>query len=197
MRSDLTLFIQPLLNLYILTYALRLGMQWVRADYRSPIVQFVLSVTNPLVAPLQKRIPPVYKIDTATLLVYLILSGAAVTLLTSLECFLMPDFASLAALGLIYAAKLLINVYWFVILAFVILSWVVQGNYNPTLSMLYASLREISQPVMAPLQRVIPPIGGLDVSPIIVLIGLPALSEMLMRQGFRLVAGFNCSGAIL
>ena len=198
MRSSLTLFLDPLIGLYILTYALRLAMQWVRADYRNPIVQFVLKVTNPLVLPLRRVLPPVYKIDTATLVIYVILCWAGISLLASLECFLMPDFGSLFALGLLYGARLILSTYTFIVLGYVLLSWIVAGGYNPNIAMLYGMLGELARPVMAPLQKIIPPIGGLDLSPIFLLIGMQALASMLYSPAIRLVAGYNCNlGPIL
>ena len=108
MRSQLTLFLDPLIGLYILTFALRLGMQWVRADFRNPLVQFVLRITNPLVGPLQRVMPTIYKLDSASLLVYAGLCWAAMLILLSLECFMMPDLLSTFALGIIYGVRLLL-----------------------------------------------------------------------------------------
>ncbi|MCP4001606.1 MAG: YggT family protein [Gammaproteobacteria bacterium] len=192
MRSQLTLFLDPLIGLYVLTFALRLGMQWVRADFRNPIVQFVLKVTNPLVIPFRQFIPPFRKLDTATLIVYILLCWATMGILLSLECFLMPDILTTLALAILYSIRLLLNTYTFIIIGYVVLSWISQGNYNPSLIMLSSLLRSLAQPVLAPVQRVIPPIGGLDLSPIIILITLPAVTQMLLKQGYRIAEGFNC-----
>jgi YggT family protein len=192
LRSQLTLFLDPLIGLFILTFALRLGMQWVRADFRNPIVQFVLKVTNPLVMPFRRLIPPFRKLDTATLIVYLLLSFAAMGILSSLECFLMPDILTVLALGILYGVRLLLNTYTFVIIGYVILSWVGQGGYNPSIVMISSLLKDLAHPVLAPVQRLIPPIGGLDLSPIFVLITLPAVAQMLLKQGYRLADGYNC-----
>ena len=192
LRSQLTLFLDPLIGLYLLTFALRLGMQWVRADFRNPIVQFVLKVTDPLVTPFRRFIPPYGKLDTATLIVYLLLCLAAMGVLTSLECFLMPDVLTVLALGLLYGIRLLLNLYTFVIIGYVVLSWIGQGGHNPSLMMVSSLLRELAQPVMAPVQKFIPPIGGLDLSPIFILITLPALAQMLLKQGYRIADGYNC-----
>jgi YggT family protein len=192
LRSQLTLFLDPLIGLYLLTFALRLGMQWVRADFRNPIVQFVLKVTNPLVMPFRRFIPPFRKLDTATLIVYVLLCLATMGILLSLECFLMPDILTVFALAILYGLRLLLNTYTFIIIGYVILSWVGQGGYNPSLMMVSSLLKSLAQPVLTPVQRVIPPIGGLDLSPIFVLITLPALAQMLLKQGYRIAEGYNC-----
>ena len=193
MRSQLTLFLDPLIGLYILTFALRLGMQWVRADFRNPLVQFVLRVTNPLVGPLQRFMPAIYKIDSASLLVYVVLCWAAMLILLSLECFLMPDLLSTFILGLIYGLRLLLNTYTFVLFGYIILSWVMQGNYNPQLMMISQLLGSLAKPVLQPVQKVIPPIAGLDLSPIFVLIALQAFASMLASPAYSLVSGLNCN----
>ena len=81
MQSGLLYLIDSLVGLYLIAVALRLAMQWVRADWRNPIVQFVVNVTNPLIVPLQKVLVPIYKLDTATLVVLIILEFALVTVL--------------------------------------------------------------------------------------------------------------------
>jgi YggT family protein len=167
-------------------------MQWVRADFRNPIVQFVLKVTNPLVMPFRRFIPPFRKLDTAALAVYVLLCWATMGILSSLECFLMPDILTVLALAILYGLRLLLNTYTFIIIAYVILSWVGQGNYNPSLMMVSSLLKSLAQPVLAPVQRVIPAIGGLDLSPIFLLITLPALAQMLLKQGYRIAEGYNC-----
>lgn len=193
MKNSLTLFINPLLGLYILTFALRLGMQWVRADFRNPIVQFVLKVTNPLVMPFRSFLPPVYKIDTATALVYLLLCWGAISLLTTLECTLMPDLLTLFGLGLLYGIRLLLNTYSIVILGFVLMSWIGQGGHNPSVMMLANVLGALAKPVLTPVQRVLPSIAGLDLSPVLLLITLQACAQMLFAPAYRMTADYNCA----
>ena len=182
MRSTFTLFLDPLIGLYVLTFALRLGMQWVRADFRNPAVQFVLKVTNPLVAPIRRFVPPLYKIDTATLIVYVLLCWGTMGILSTFECAVVPDIVTVFGLGLLYGLRLLINTYTFIILGYVILSWVAQGGYNPSIAVIFGLIRELAQPVLAPVQKIIPPIAGLDLSPIFILITFQALARALPRR---------------
>jgi YggT family protein len=198
MASGLVYILQSLVDLYLITFVLRLAMQWVRADFRNPIVQFVLTVTNPLVAPLRKMLPPIYKIDTATLLVYLALQTIAVTALTQLMCTEAPGILASLGLAAIRGLRLIFNVYFFVVFGFVLMSWIAQGTYNPSLATVSRLLRELATPVLAPLQRIIPSIAGLDLSPIFLLLGLGALTRMLYGPAQAMTAGLFCPlGAIL
>jgi YggT family protein len=197
-RNSITFILDPLIGLYIFTFALRLGMQWVRADFRNPIVQFVLKVTNPLVAPLGRFLPRVYKIDTATLAAYVILCWAGMGILTILECSVVPRLPAVLGLGIIYGLRLLLSTYSYIVIGYVILSWIGQGGYNPSIMMLASILREMAQPVMRPVQRFIPPIAGLDLSPIFLLIALQAVAQMLFSPAAGIAAGYSCNlGAIL
>lgn len=198
MQSGLVYILQSLFDLYLITYALRLGMQWVRADFRNPIVQFVLTVTNPLVLPLRRFIPPVYKIDTATLIVYALLQWAAVGILTQLTCAVSPDLFTILGLAIIRGLRLILNVYFFLTFGYVLLSWVTQGAYNPSLAMLASLLKQLAEPVLAPFRRIIPPIGGLDLSPIFLLLILGALTRMLYGPAQQIAGSFLCPlGVIL
>jgi YggT family protein len=198
MASGLVYILQSLVDLYLITFVLRLAMQWVRADFRNPIVQFVLTVTNPVVAPLRKIMPPVYKVDTGTLLAYLGLQLIAVTALTFLTCTEVPGIAINLGLAVIRGLSLIINVYFFLVFGFVLMSWIAQGTYNPSLAMISRLLNEIAVPVLAPLQRIIPPIAGLDLSPVLLLLGMGAATRMLYGIAQQLTGGILCPlGAIL
>ena len=198
MQSGLVYILQSLVDLYLVAVALRLALQWVRADYRNPIVQFVVTVTNPLVVPLQKILAPMYKIDTATLVVFLVIQLGATAALANFGCLTMPDVFTLLWLAIIRGLRLLLNMYFFVIFGYVLMSWISGGAYNPSLAMLGNLLRELAAPVLQPVQRLIPPIAGWDLSPIFLLLGLRALATMLISPAQKVAGGFMCQlGAIL
>lgn len=198
MLSGLLYILQSLLDLYLGAMALRLAMQWVRADYRNPIVQFIVKITDPLVKPLQRMLGRIYKIDMATLVVFLALQWLTVALLASLACLGMPDLLSLFGVAVVRALRTVLNVYFFMIFGYVLLSWVAGGGYNPSVAMVSEVLRQLVQPVMAPVQRLIPPIAGFDLSPVFVLLGLGAVTRALVGPAQQMVAGFSCIvGAIV
>lgn len=198
MQSGLVYLLQSLFDMYLAAVALRLGLQWVRADYRNPIVQFVVTVTNPLVVPLQKILAPMYKIDTATLVVFLILQLGVTAVLANFGCLAMPDMLTLLWLAIIRGVRLILNLYFFVVFGYVLMSWISGGAHNPSLAMLGNLLRELADPLLRPVQRLIPPIAGWDLSPIFLLLGLRALATMLVSPAQQVAGGFMCQlGAIL
>ena len=198
MQNGLIYILQSLMDLYLMAFVLRLAMQWVRADFRNPIVKFVLTVTNPLVLPLRRFIPPLYKIDTATVLVFLLLQLAATGILAQLSCAITPDLVTLLGLAILRGLRQILNVYFYVIFGHVLMSWIAQGSYNPSLAMIGAVLKQLAQPVLAPLQKYIPPIGGLDLSPLFLLLLLGAITRMLYGPAQQLAGGFLCPlGVIL
>ena len=95
-------------------------------------------------------------------------------------------------LGCIYCARLLLSTYSFIVIGYVILSWIAPGSNNPSVMMINHLLGELARPVMEPVQKIIPPIGGFDLSPIFLLIGLQAVAQILMAPAFSLVRNNNC-----
>ena len=184
MTSGLVYILRSLMDLYLITFALRLAMQWVRADFRNPIVQFVLTVTNPLVNPLRKLVPPVGKFDLATAIVYLLLLWIFSSVMVNIVCQPAPDILSMLALAAIRGIRLLLSVYLFLVIGYVLLSWITMsaqgGGYNPSLASLANLLDELVRPILAPFRKYIPLIGGLDLSPIALLLVIGALKEVMV-----------------
>ena len=158
--------IQTFLSLYLLAMLLRFLLQVVRADFYNPISQFLVKVTNPLVIPLRKVIPGYGGLDLASLLLALALQAGGIVAILLLNGLGMPNALQLliwASLGIV---GLLVNIYFFALLAMIILSWIAQGSNNPAIYLLH----QITEPVMAPVRKLLPPMGGLDFSPILVFI---------------------------
>ena len=158
--------IQTFLSLYLLAMLLRFLLQVVKADFYNPISQFLVKVTNPLVIPLRKVIPGFGGLDIASLLLALVLQGGGIVAILLLNGLGFPNPLLLllwSALGII---GLLVNIYFFALLAMIILSWIAPGSRNPAVFLLY----QITEPVMAPVRKLLPPMGGLDFSPILVFI---------------------------
>ena len=186
--QDAGIFIvRTLVDLYIITFMLRIIMQWVRADYRNPLTQFIVRVTNPLVIPLRRVIPALGNLDTASLVVVLVLELIVTVVLVNMTCAGEPFFIQVLSLTLLRVIYLALRVYLFVILIYVVLSWISPGSgFNPVANLLAA----IAEPVLRPLRRLIPPIGGLDLSPLFALIGIQALT-MILPIG-RVAASMGC-----
>ncbi len=164
-----------LLWLAVFAFLMRVVLQLVRADFRNPIAQAIVRITNPLVLPLRRVIPPLGKIDAASIVALLLVELAAAAILLSLEGLGLPSAPVLARFTLFDLAQKLLQFYLVAILIYVVLSWVAPGTYSPA----GALLASICEPLLAPVRRIIPPIGGLDLSALFVLIGLQALLILL------------------
>lgn len=157
--------IKTLSNLYLLLFMLRIVLQRVRADFYNPLSQFVFRATNPLVMPVRRFLPTSARLDVPTLVVLIILETITTGILFGIAGAAAPGgvFAYYVFLRLI---SLLLWMYIVGIFIYVILSWVGQGAYNPIARV----LADIVNPPLNVVRRFLPPIGGLDLSPLLVLI---------------------------
>ena len=180
----LVYLVQTLLSLYLVTMLLRFLLQLVRADFYNPISQFIVKVTNPLVIPLRRVIPGLGGIDVSSLLLALLLQFAAIVALLLINGLSPPGVFLLLAWSVLGVVGLLVNIYFFALLAMIILSWVAAGSRHPAIYLLY----QITEPVMAPFRKVLPPMGGLDLSPILVfvLINIIQIALRHLAQGVGL-----------
>jgi YggT family protein len=163
-----------LIDLYITAVLLRLLLQWARADFYNPLCQFLVQITNPLLVPLRRVIPSIGRLDTASILLMLMLEIAGVLLLTLLS----PASLDWPAIVLFSIRKLLMTLLWtwfFLIIATVILSWVGSRWRHPVVPLVF----QLTEPLLRPFRRVIPPMAGVDLSPLFALILLRFLVLLL------------------
>jgi YggT family protein len=158
--------VQTLVSLYLVAMLLRFLFQLVKADFYNPISQFLIKATNPLVVPLRRVIPGFAGMDMATLVLALLLQIGAIVLLLLLNGLGLPGIGLIVIWAALGIAGLLVNIYFFALLAMIILSWVAPGSSNPAIYLLH----QITEPVMAPVRRLLPSMGGLDLSPILLFI---------------------------
>jgi YggT family protein len=168
-----TFLIETVFGLYILIVMLRFLLQWARADFYNPISQFIVKATQPPLKPLRKIIPGIGGLDMAALIFMLVLKFVELWLVTRLLG-MSPQIGGLAMLSIAELLGLLVNVFTFSILIQVIISWVNPGMHNPVMGLLHS----LTEPLLAPARRVIPPISGLDLSPIIVIVCLQLASML-------------------
>jgi YggT family protein len=167
--------VQTLFGLYIGAVMLRFLLAVVRADFYNPISQFLVKVTNPLVAPLRRVIPSLGGIDLASLVLMLVLQVVELLIIGLIGgASLAP--AGLVVLGVAGLLSLLFQIYFFTILIQVVLSWVSPGGYNPAVALLYS----LNEPVLGRARRILPPMHGFDLSPILVMIGIQLLNILLV-----------------
>ncbi|GMQ76146.1 MAG: YggT family protein [Gammaproteobacteria bacterium] len=168
-----TFLIETVFGLYILIVMLRFLLQWVRADFYNPVSQFLLKATQPPLAPLRRIIPGFAGLDLAAVALMFTLKFLELWLVTGLLG-IAPQIGGLAMLSIADLLGLLVNVFIFSILIQVIISWVNPGMYNPVMGLLHS----LNEPLLAPARRMIPPVSGLDLSPIAVLIFLQLVSML-------------------
>lgn len=187
MQNALVFILRTLFDLYVLTFALRLLLQWAALDKRNPLVQFILRITNPLVIPLRRLLPSIGRIDTATIVALLGLQLVGTALLVRIGCVGEAALWQILALAILSVIKLALSVFTWAIILYVVLSWVSPGGYNPGAAVVAA----VVEPVLAPFRRLIPPIGGLDLSPLFALIAIQALSMLVPVD--RVLSGMLCA----
>jgi YggT family protein len=168
--------VQTVFGFYLVCVLLRLLLQLARADFYNPISQFVVRVTSPLLVPLRRMIPPLGRLDTATLVLALAVQLVAVVAVLALYGHGPGNLLLVLAWSLVGIGALLVKMYFFAILALIIFSWVAPQANHPALALLY----QLTEPVMAPFRRLLPPVGGLDLSPILVFVVINVL-EILLR----------------
>jgi len=173
--NPLEFLISTLFSLYIMAVMLRFLLGLVRADFYNPVSQFLVRITNPLLIPLRKVVPSIGKFDSAAMLLMIVLQLAAITLILLLRGEGISP-AVLVILTIATLVSLLINVYMFAIIVEVIISWMNPGSYNPVSSLLHS----LTSPLLRPIRRLVPPIAGIDLSPLFVIIGLQVLRMLIL-----------------
>jgi YggT family protein len=154
--------VDSLLALALYVALLRLLMQWSRADFRNPVAQAVVKVTNPLIMPLRRVLPPINKVDTASVVAVIIVALADVALVNLVRGFGIPPPLLLLRDALFDIASSVLWLYFYAILLYAVLSMIAQGAYSP----LQPLLSSLCEPVLRPIRRLIPPLAGLDLSPL-------------------------------
>jgi YggT family protein len=154
--------VDTLLSLALFTALLRLFLQWSRADFRNPISQAVVRLTNPLVMPLRRILPPIAKIDTASVVTVVIVALANVAIASWLRYFELPTLPLWLRDAAIEIVRVSLWTYFYAIFLYALLSLIAPGGYSPVQSL----LTSLCEPVLRPFRRLIKPIGGLDLSPL-------------------------------
>jgi YggT family protein len=163
--------ISTLFDLFALVVMLRFLMQLTRADYYNPVSQFVVKATNPLLVPLRRFVPGIGGQDIAALVLCFLVLLLKFTLLKGLGSF----HSSVVWGATIGMLNLVFDVFIYSIIGLVILSWVAPGH--PVASL----LQSITSPIMRPIQRFMPPMGGFDLSPLVALIGLQFIRILVVQ----------------
>jgi YggT family protein len=170
----LLFILDALFTLLVIAFLLRVLMPLVRADFRNPFGDAVLKVTNPLVLPLRKFLPPGKRVDPSTLVALLIVQFAGTALLRAVAGGGF-QLESILLNGLYDLLHRVLQFYFFAVLLYALLSWFAGAAYSPAAQI----LGRLVEPLLTPIRRVVPPLGGLDLSALFLLIALQALQILL------------------
>jgi YggT family protein len=160
--NALYFLVDSVLTLALYVALLRLLLQWSRADFRNPIAQAVVKITNPLIMPLRRVLPPINKIDTASVVTVLIVTLADVVLMSMVRGFGVPPPVLLLRAAALLLATSVLWLYFYAIFLYALMSLIAQGSYSP----MQPLLTSLCEPILQPIRRIIPPIAGLDLSPL-------------------------------
>jgi YggT family protein len=168
--------VDTLLWLLTLAFVLRLLFQWARADFRDPIADAMVRITNWLVLPLRRLLPPIGKIDTATVVAVLAAASLRTFALFGLAGAGIVDAALFLRITLVDLVDLVLKVYLFAMLLYALTSFVSPGGYAPGVRL----LAQLCEPILKPVRRIIPRIGQIDFSVLWVSIAIGALLRLLV-----------------
>jgi len=176
--NDAAIFIiKTLGSLYLLIVLMRFILQLVRANFYNPLCQFIVKATQPLLQPLRRVIPSMFGLDMSSLVLALIIQMVLIAVILALKGFVV-DWVLLVPWALIALFSLFLNILFYAMIISVILSWVAPGSHNPGAEL----VAQITEPVLAPFRRIIPSLGGLDISPIFAFIVIQLLQSWLIPR---------------
>lgn len=172
--NAIVFLIDTLFTLYLMVVLLRIWLQLAKADFYNPLSQFVVKATHPVVGPLRRVLPSFGRLDTASLLFAFIVAAAKVISLTLLQFQVAPPVLNTLITAFYVMLSESFQLVFYVLIIRAILSWVSQGQ-NPIEYLMH----QLTEPLIAPVRRIIPPMGGLDLSPMVVIIALLFIMKLL------------------
>lgn len=184
---ELIFIVDTLFGLVVGAFLLRLVLQLVRTDFRNPLVQAIVRITNPVIMPLRRVLPPLGRLDTASVVAVIGAQMLKTTLVLLLSGAGLPSAVTLLLLAVIDLLDLTLLMYLAAVFVYVLLSWVAPDGHNPAGRL----LGDLVEPLLGPFRRALPSLGGLDLSPIVVILLLSVLRMVLSGRIAPLLLGFG------
>jgi len=179
-QDPIILIIRTLGEMYAFIVVLRFLLQVSHADYYNPISQAIARLTNVPVLALSRIIPKAGKLDLSALLYGIAVKMAVLVLLVLVSGMAMPNILQLLMVSVVGVFDAILTIYFWAVLASVVISWVAPGSYHPGPQL----IQQITEPLFTLARKVIPPIGGLDLSPILIFIVIQIIQSQLGRLLF-------------
>jgi YggT family protein len=170
--------LQTLGSLYLMIVLLRFILQLVRADFYNPLSQFAVRATQPLLKPLRRIIPSVAGLDLASLVLALLVQLVLTALTMLLAYGTTGSPVQMLMWSLIGITGLFINIFFYALIISVILSWVAQGSHNPAAML----VNQLCEPLLMPFRRLLPSLGGLDLSPIFAFMAIKLVDMLVIKN---------------
>jgi YggT family protein len=175
MRELLADLINIIFSFFVWALLLRLIFQLVRTNFRNPLAQAVVKLTNFLVIPLRRVLPPIGGVDTASVVALLLTEAAGIALSRWIIGFGMPSAAGLLIATVLALVRQTILFLLFATIIWVVLSWIVTDQRSPA----GQALSDIVEPLLRPIRRILPRLEGLDLSPMVLCVLLVVLLRLL------------------
>jgi len=185
------MLVNSLINIYLFLLVLRFLLQASRADYYNPLSQSVVKITQPVVGLFQGFLGPVAgRFDLATLAAGFVLKVVSMIAIFMVIGVGMPPVAGLLIAGVAALANAILKIYFFAMIVMIILSWVAPNASHPGALL----VMQLVEPIMAPVRKVIPPLGMIDLSPIVVFIAINLVDGIVVGS---LIRAAGISGALV
>jgi YggT family protein len=175
MTDPIVFLIDTLFSLYILAVLLRFLLQTIRADFYNPVSQFLVKITHPPLRILRRFVPAVGRVDTSSLFLAFLLQILANFSILAIKG-LSISFVALLLLSFTDLVKIMLDIYVYAIFATALLSWFAAGNYSSLAAVLYS----LTDPLLNICRRILPDLGGIDLSPLVALVLLQLAKMMLL-----------------
>lgn len=183
MNDALNYAISFILQIVCFVFVARFLLQACRVDFYNPISQGLVKLTDPVLKPIRMVLPGYRNLDFAAFLAAVVAQIVLTMALAALQGGYVGSIGTLIVVGILQVVLLIIRIFWWSILIVIIAGWIAPGSYHPALAL----LGQITEPLLAPARKLLPAMGGLDFSPILVFLILGVIERILPQMMLSLV----------
>jgi YggT family protein len=187
MRELLADVVNLVFGFFVWVFLVRLLFQVVRADFRNPLAQAIVKLTNPVILPLRRLLPSIGRVDTASVVALIVIQAAAIGLVRVVIGYGLPDGGTLLVETLLDLLRQTLQFFLVAVIIWAILSWVAPDAYNPAGRL----LSDLVGPLLRPIRRILPRLEGLDLSPMVLCALLLLLLKVIERFGAQLLVSIG------
>ncbi|MBT3529483.1 MAG: YggT family protein [Gammaproteobacteria bacterium] len=180
--SSAALIFNTVVGIYLLAVLLRFLLQVARADFYNPVSQAVFKITDPMVKIFRKVIPGYRGIDFSSLILAFVVEAMGICALILLYGGSIPGVGYIVTWAFVGVVFFIISIYYYAIIASIIMSFVMMFSGSMSPHPILRLIWQLTEPVMAPIRKVVPPMGGMDFSPIVIFIGIQLIQNLLITS---------------